>query len=97
MLNIFVICAVGVLGILILKTKQKEKEPQELNSVALAKEKLLNEKMIEEERKLGNVVIAAQKRYHREDCKFVDKSNQLMTIVQAKSRGLKPCKRCRPN
>lgn len=36
------------------------------------------------------------KKYHRESCRSVKKSKIEMTLSEAKSKGLTPCKVCKP-
>jgi len=87
-------------------------KPNEYNSVVFAKNRLMKDKKksseISEDTEASakvshnenieaeDLVYASSKKYHREDCRFANRSSDPITIASAKSHGLTPCKICNP-
>ncbi len=87
-------------------------KPVEYNSGAFAKNRLLKDRdkskdeilkfndeqsMKEEQDAQVRYVFASSKKYHRGECRFASKNSDPITLEEAESRGLSPCKICNPH
>ncbi len=74
------------------KTKRKIGDPLSSGSKNIAKERLMNDKLLKDQ----YMVAISKKRYHKIGCRYAQREGELCSVFVAKERKLLPCKVCHP-
>ncbi len=95
-MGMIILIIIAIFVVFFISREGRSKKKSQSNTRDYAKNRLLKEKSKNSLNvPIEKLVYPSSKKFHKKECRYADLSKDPITIHEAKSRGLKPCKICK--